>query len=651
MLRRHHIFTGLVATLCVALPAVGAIGDIAPASLGSRSGVGGTSGAPAISADGRFVAFTSKSALAGIPTLGRAQLFVHDRVLGVTTMASTDLTGTPGNGDVDDDPTTARYAMSADGRYVVFATTATNLTATDANAAARDVVRKDLVTGTVVVVNRGPTGAQTTTEVLGQPDISADGNRVAFVTGKATDLLTTDENGEVSDVVVRDVRAARTSLASRNDAGAPSAGPVSHPAISGDGSTVAFEATATASNLVAGDSNGRGDVIVRDLRTSSTRLASISTDGARLGGARLGDISGDGREVVFETEAAFDGALDGNGARDVYLSRPFAATSAVTLISRRRSDGRAANGASSGATISSDGSRVAFVSVATDLDPGDPNGSVADGYIASSDGVSLRETSRLDGSAPPRPVVATALAGSGAAFAFAYDDGSPSEAFLVGDSNSATDIFVRERSRLDGAGPALDVISPADGVTLSTSRAFVAATVSDPSGVASVTVNGRPALLTTDGGVAARVPIAGEAVLTIAATDTNGNRSERSVRVRRSPETQPAYGLPDALPPPTAEVTALHVSRRGPRRVAVRFSLSDGAVVRARLMRRTTSDAQPAWHPVTPWTRVVRDRGRQQLVMRTPLLARGVYQARVLALATGVRQGVALLVLRGSSSR
>ena len=652
MLRQRRFPFAAVVALFAASPAGAAIGETGAVTFGTFPTVGGARGAPAMSADGRFVAFTSTSAFSGTPTLGRTQLFVRDRLLGTIVLASADEKGIPGAGDVDDDPNLARYSLSADGHYVAFASAGPNLVDVDTNGAARDVFRKDLITGRVVLVNRGPLGAQTSTEVLGQPDISADGNRVAFVSGKATDLLAADQNGETSDVVVRDIRAARTILVSRSDGGLASAGFVGHPAISGDGTTIAFEASPAAANLVLGDTNGRSDVVVRDLRASSTRLASVAADGTRPGGAYLDDLSGDGREVVFESESSFDATVDANGTSEVYFARPFAGVPGTVLVSRRRVDGRAPNGASVGATISSDASRIAFVSTATDIDPGDPNGSVADGYVASVNGVALRETGRLDGSTPSRPVGPVVLAGSGAALAFAYDDASPSEPFLTGDSNGVSDIFVRERARLDVAGPTIDVIAPADGSTVSTSRAFLAATVNDPSGVASVTVNGRPVTVTVDGAVAARVAIAAEAALTIQATDSNGNRSERVVRVRRAAETHPAYGIADPLPAPTTEVTGVHATRDGRRRVSVGFSLSGGAVVRVRLLRRITpAGGQVGWHPVTTWTRAVLDRGRQRLRIATPVLVRGVYQVRVLALAGGVRQGASLLVLRASSTR
>lgn len=652
MARRSLTLVCALVAVTIATSGVAAIGETVSASLGLVPGGGGARGAPAISADGRFVAFTSRFPLTGVATLGRSQLFVRDRVHGVTVMASVDAKGGPGVGDVDDDTEVARYALSADGRFVVFASTAPNLVPVDGNGAMRDVFRKDLLTGAVVLVNRGPSGAQTATEVSGQADVSADGNRVAFVSGAATDLLASDENAEIPDVVVRDIRAARTVLASRSDSGEASTGPVGHPAISGDGTTVAFDASAIAANLVVGDTNGRSDVIVRDLRTSSTKLASVASDGTRPGGARLGDISGDGREVVFETDAAFDPQLDGNAVTDVYLARPFAGAPATTLVSRRRSDGRASNGPSGGPTITSDGSRIAFVSSATDLDPADPNGNVVDGYVASVDGLALRETSRLDGSTPSRPIGSVALAGSGAALAFSYDDGNPTDPLTPGDTNGVTDIFVRERSRLDGVGPRLDVISPTDGSAVNASRIFVAATVTDPSGVASVTINGRPAVVSADGGIAARLAIVGDAVVTIAATDSAGNRSDRVLGVRRIDQGQPAYGLPGGLPAPTARVTDLRAARSGLRRVTLNFSISGAAVIRARLMRRITPNGAPAsWQPVTSWTRVVRSRGRQRLQVAAASLPRGVYQARVLAISTGVRQATSLLVMRGSPNR
>lgn len=175
-----------------ALPAGGAIalaapGDISIVSLSS----GGAQGAQpvegaAVSADGSAVAFTSAADLTGVPTGAVVQLDVRDRVAGATRLASASAAGRPANGAVDgEDVGNIQFAVSGDGRYVVFASTATNLTPADTDSGT-DVFRKDLATGEVALVSVASGGQKAGAAVFGDPDVSFGGGRVSFGTGLAT---------------------------------------------------------------------------------------------------------------------------------------------------------------------------------------------------------------------------------------------------------------------------------------------------------------------------------------------------------------------------------------------------------------------------------------------------------------------------------
>lgn len=218
----------------------------------------------AVSADGRYVAFTSTNG-------GVLQLFVRDRVAGRTLLASSGATGQPADLPVDDPATHRAYAISGDGRYVVFASQATNLAGGDPDGSSRDVFRKDLVTGAVAIVSRAPGGAQADGSVAGDPDISYDGSRVVYETGAATNLWPGDAS-MASDVVLRDLTSGTATQVAPGGTQA---------AISADGRHVAFE---------SGPS-----VLVRDMTTGAT----VTVPGT----AAAPDLSGDGSTVAFESGA------------------------------------------------------------------------------------------------------------------------------------------------------------------------------------------------------------------------------------------------------------------------------------------------------------------------------------------------------------
>ncbi|MBI5104833.1 MAG: PD40 domain-containing protein [Solirubrobacterales bacterium] len=208
--------------------------------------------------------------------------------------------------------------LSADGRFAVFESNASGLGVPD--DAARAIVVRDLVTGAATVASRadGPDGAIFTSDV-GSPAISADGSRVAFLVATGTGQL----------VYVRDLVAGRTFLASRADGpdGATAMGSYSDPVLDADGSRVAFETTAV--TLGDGDADAIGDIHLRDLETGRTLLVSRATgaDGAK-GNADSRDaaISADGTRVGFVSKATnlgdgdTDVDLDASGTRAAFTA-------------------------------------------------------------------------------------------------------------------------------------------------------------------------------------------------------------------------------------------------------------------------------------------------------------------------------------------
>jgi Tol biopolymer transport system component len=228
-----------------------------------RTELVGAGSGPAISADGRFVAFERRL---NSPD-GPPGIYVRDRAKGVTELVSVAADGTPGN------DLSGEARISADGRYVVFSSKASNLVANDTNGPdhpGTDVFVRDRLRETTRRVSVGSDGRQADGP-SGNPSLSSNGRIVAF-TSWAPNL----GPGKASGVYVHDLATGATELASVSTAGAPGDGDsyAGFRALSGDGRLVAF--FSRASNLVPGDVNGQYDAFVRDREAKTTELASVA---------------------------------------------------------------------------------------------------------------------------------------------------------------------------------------------------------------------------------------------------------------------------------------------------------------------------------------------------------------------------------------
>ncbi len=319
-----------------------------------------SSGSHAMTRDGRYVAFTA---------LGVVGL--RDRVASATEVVSYSSGGVPTTG--------GGPAISDDARYIVFSSSASNVVASDTNAA-DDVFVRDRVTATnerVSVSSGGVEGDGASSGVA----ISGDGRYVAFASN-ADNLVAGDTNG-VEDLFVRDRQNATTERVGLG-CGSPECvwpcfacnGISDHFAISGDGRFVAF---GTGASLVPEDTDSYPDVYVYDRTLHVTKLASVTTSGSAAG---LTDgyaaISDDGRKVVFRSYSPDVVAGDTNGAEDVFVRDLVSqSTERVSVSSTGAESHPLYSGASGGdntIAITGDGSVVAFASSAPDLVAGDTNG-------------------------------------------------------------------------------------------------------------------------------------------------------------------------------------------------------------------------------------------------------------------------------------
>jgi Tol biopolymer transport system component len=381
---------------------------------------------PALSSDGRFVAFESgASDLVANDTNARSDIFVRDRRTGVTTRESVDSYGNQA------DDNSYHATISADGRVVAFVSIATNLVPGDVTGH-EDVFVHDRQTGATVraSVDSNGTAAILDTDFAA---ISADGSAVVFVS-RAPNLVAGDTNNR-RDVFVHDLATGATTRVSVSSSGSEGDGECDVAAISADGRYVAFDSWS--SNLVAGDTNGTHDVFVHDRSTGQTERVSVDSNGNESDGDSLDpSISADGRWVAFDSASTNLVSGDTIGVTDVFLHDR--QTGATTRISTGL-NGAESNGISDSPKISADGVRIAFESSANNLVQGKTTG-WQDVYVYDgATGVITRESVSSAGAEADDHCYLGAISADGRIvtfFSFAF--------FLVpNDTNRRNDVFLR----------------------------------------------------------------------------------------------------------------------------------------------------------------------------------------------------------------
>lgn len=381
---------------------------------------------PSISADGRYIAFSSISSnLAPGDTNGAYDVFIRDTVAETTTRVSVSSAGVQGNGDSTDP------SISADGRHIAFMSNSSNLVAGDTNAL-MDVFVRDVTAETTTRVSLDSSGA-TGNDHCAFPSISADGRFITFRSA-ASNLVTGDTNG-AQDVFVRDSLVGTTVRASVDSSGVQGNNGSFISAITPDGRFVVF--TSLASNLVAGDTNGVQDIFVRDLILGSTVLASVGSTGGQGGGHSYNSsISADGRQVAFQSSATNLVAGDANGADDVFVRDLAAGTTTRVSSGAAGVDGDAA---SFNPRISPDGRFVAFVSYAANLVTGDTNAEL-DAFVRDlAEGTTLRVSIGFSGAQSDGPCDLTSVSADGRYVAFS----SSATNLVDGNTNGWGQVFVR----------------------------------------------------------------------------------------------------------------------------------------------------------------------------------------------------------------
>ena len=332
---------------------------------------------PVVSADGHYVAFQSRGTILVEGDTNNAwDIFVWDRLNGEITRVSVGVGGTQGNDDSWDP------SISWDGRYVAFESKASNLIVGDENESV-DIFVHDRAIGYTSRVSE-PSGGGNAWWPCCPPDggcycpgtgswnasISADGRYVAFESS-ACNLPWGEMAGiaeRLTGVFVHDRVTEETTCVVLDNGLVRPS--CSSPSISGDGRYVAC--VSSRSYIVANDTNNANDVFIRDGVAGRTWCASMGINGATgMGPSGNPSISGEGRFVAFESSASNLAPGDYNGTSDIFVHDREA--NETTLVSKN-GFAQSANGTSRNACISPDGRYVTFESGASDLVDDDTNG-------------------------------------------------------------------------------------------------------------------------------------------------------------------------------------------------------------------------------------------------------------------------------------
>ena len=339
------------ALTCMSCAAGGAVGD-------------GASTSPAISGDGRFVAFQSAATnlVAGDSNIA-TDVFVREIATGALEIASR-ATGVAG---VQGSATSGQARLSSTGQFVVFSSTATNLVSGDTNTQADAFVRDRLNSVTTrVSVSTG--GAQASGGVGGATasTISADGRFIVFTSGQQT--LSAGDSNSLTDAFLHD---RQTTTTERLSTTLGTTGSCLDPTISADGNVVAF--SSTFADLVPGDTNAARDTFYR-ARTGAvlTRITAVGAVEAN-GALEVPSFNGNGTKIAFQSAASNLVAADTNATNDVFSLN--VATGVITRISVSTA-GVEATGSSTFPWYASNSDIIAFSSGASNLIANDVNASV-----------------------------------------------------------------------------------------------------------------------------------------------------------------------------------------------------------------------------------------------------------------------------------
>ncbi len=383
-----------------------------------------------ISVNGRYIAFASNASNLVPGDSGSYQdIFVHDNQTGQTIRVSITSNGIEANGN------SRQPMISSDGRYVVFVSEANNL---DANYPGMSgIFIHDIQTETTSLVSVSSDGIPGDS-VSNYPSISANNQFIAFDSG-SQNLVPNDTNGR-QDIFVRDLLTGETNIVSIASDGTYGNNESTFPLISADGRFIAF--SSKSNNLVQNDANNNTDVFVHDRQNGTTVLISVSTNGTQGDeNSTASSISSDGRYVVFSSKS---GSLDSTcsfGISQIYVrDRETAETICVSVSS----NGEQGDFHSRDGKITTNGQYIVFHSNASNLSPNDLNQYGDDLFIHN---LVPGETELVllthDGTQQNSWISTFAISESANWISFDSD----SDNIVPGDNNGLSDVFLHGREQ------------------------------------------------------------------------------------------------------------------------------------------------------------------------------------------------------------
>ena len=404
-----------------------------------------TGSVPAISGDGRYAIFASQADAGTIVTgstvtdagFSTTDLFRYDRVTGAIALVSRNASGNAAGGDAD-------ASISTDGNVVAFASSGDNLVAGLAGTQAA-IYAYNFATGAMVLVSHTSAGGIGNQNSY-NPLLSRDGSSVLYTT-MASNLLPpgTDANA-LDDLYLTKIADGSTALVSRDAtgraAGVPNQFTYEQSGISDDGNHVAFIAD---TNLVAApvpnDPRDKYYTFLYDRTVDAVSLVSRNTSGNAVGNSgyyqNVAGISGDGKSVLFDSDASDVVPNDTNGGRDVFvLDRT---TNSIVLVSRNAA-GNPLDDTSFNPTMSRDGKFVEFLTVASDYPGGTRFRAQAAVFDRTAGTVTLASRNAA-GNGGNNPVTAAVISGDGSVVAFQ----STANDLVAGDAGQSADLFAFDR--------------------------------------------------------------------------------------------------------------------------------------------------------------------------------------------------------------
>jgi Tol biopolymer transport system component len=339
----------------------------------SQVGPGTGSADPGLSADGRLVLFVTGAKMAAGDTNRFTDVFCHDTQAGQTSWESIPSTATRGTAAVpsrrkEDPNTCGAPCVSADGRYVAFWSTITNITAKDGNDM-RDVFLRDRQANETIRVSIAPGEDAADSDMdSDSPAISADGRYVVYAS-RAINIVPGGTSAKASSILLYDRTTGQNTCISINEKLKTADADCLSPDISADGRYIVFASAAT--NLTPNERNTTTDIFLYDTTTRAfTRISNGLDEADPNGDSSAPRISGNGKYVVFASKATNLAEGDANKLTDIYVYDIAAKTTTRASVAQGGGD---PNAECVEPDISDDGSVVVFTSVASNLVPGDTN--------------------------------------------------------------------------------------------------------------------------------------------------------------------------------------------------------------------------------------------------------------------------------------